>query len=72
MTMFVTSTMTMMPEDLVSLAEKENSMGIAYTYAEPFIWFDYLMDVCPLAHEKGLYNVLVSNGYIHLKPLMQL
>ncbi len=65
-------TMTMMPEELVSLAEKENSTGIAYTYAEPLIWFDYLMDVCPLAHEKGLTNVLVSNGYIHLKPLEEL
>jgi pyruvate formate lyase activating enzyme len=66
------TTITMMPDQLVSTAQKEKSIGIAYTYSEPFIWFDYLMDVCQLAHEKGLVNVMVSNGYINPEPLQEL
>lgn len=66
------TTITMMPEQLVAAAQREKSIGIAYTYSEPFIWFDYLMDACQLAHEKGLVNVMVSNGYINPEPLQEL
>lgn len=65
-------TLTIMPEELVALAKREKSIGIAYTYSEPLIWFDYLMDICPLAHENHLYNVLVTNGYINPEPLDEL
>lgn len=60
------------PETLVELALSRESKGIAYTYSEPLIWFEYLLDVCTLAHEKGLYNVCVSNGYINPEPLEEL
>ena len=46
--------------------------GIAYTYNEPVIWFEYIMEVAKLAHEKGLKNVMVSNGYINELPLRDL
>ncbi|HEX7402118.1 MAG TPA: AmmeMemoRadiSam system radical SAM enzyme [candidate division Zixibacteria bacterium] len=60
------------PEDLVKIAIKENSMGIAYTYTEPLIWYEYVTDTAKIAHEKELVNVLVTNGYIHEEPLKQI
>lgn len=48
------------------------NIGIAYTYNEPIIWFEYVMETAKLAHEKGLKNVLVSNGFINPAPLDEL
>jgi pyruvate formate lyase activating enzyme len=60
------------PEDLVNITIRENSKGIAYTYTEPLIWYEYIMDTAKIAKEKGLYNVLVTNGYINEEPLREL
>ena len=48
------------PEEIVKAAESRNSMGIAYTYTEPFIWFEYVTACSRLAKEKGLKNVYVE------------
>lgn len=66
------STSYVEPERLVELAKDKGSAGIAYTYTEPFIWFEYLCDVASLAHGRGLYNVCVTNGYINPDPLNDL
>ncbi|KPL01073.1 MAG: radical SAM protein [candidate division Zixibacteria bacterium SM23_73_3] len=60
------------PEDLVKVALKENSVGIAYTYTEPLIWYEYILDTAKIARERELTNVLVTNGYIHEEPLKKL
>jgi pyruvate formate lyase activating enzyme len=60
------------PQQLVELAVKEGSLGIAFTYTEPLVWFEYLMDVCPLARQAGLKTVLVTNGTISPEPLKEL
>jgi pyruvate formate lyase activating enzyme len=60
------------PEDLVRLAERERSFGIAYTYSEPLIHFEYVMDCARLARKRGIKNVLVSNGYILEEPAEEL
>jgi pyruvate formate lyase activating enzyme len=60
------------PKDLVTLAGKHGSLGISYTYSEPLIWFEYLRDAGTLAHEAGLVNVLVTNGFINPEPLEEL
>ena len=60
------------PADLVELAAGRNSIGIAYTYSEPLIWFEYIREVGRLIHEAGMKNVLVSNGYINPEPLEEL
>ncbi|WP_198263562.1 AmmeMemoRadiSam system radical SAM enzyme [sulfur-oxidizing endosymbiont of Gigantopelta aegis] len=52
------------PEALVETALRSQVQGIAFTYSEPAVWLEYIMDVCTLAHEKGLYTVYVSNSYI--------
>ena len=54
-----------MPEELVQIAErytKHGNIGIAFTYNEPLIGYEYVRDTAKLAHEKGLKNVIVSNG----------
>jgi pyruvate formate lyase activating enzyme len=58
------------PEELVSRALKaDHNIGIAYTYNEPVIWYEYMTDSARLASGEGLKNVMVTNGYINHKPL---
>jgi len=61
------------PDHLVSeaLASYRN-IGIAFTYNEPVIWFEFVRDVAVKIKEKGLYNVMVSNGFINQGPLDEL
>ncbi|MDD3093386.1 MAG: radical SAM protein, partial [Clostridia bacterium] len=63
------------PDYLVNVAlslKSKGNVGIAYTYNEPFISFEYVMDSSKLAHEKGLVNVLVTNGYVCEEPLLEI
>ena len=52
------------PADLVSAALKAGVQGIAFTYSEPAVWLEYVLDVCQLAHDAGLYTVYVSNSFV--------
>lgn len=60
------------PEKAVLLGGQKGSIGISYTYNEPLIWYEYVYDTAKLAKEKGLVNVLVTNGYINAKPFNKL
>ena len=60
------------PESIIKLAQKNNSIGIAYTYSEPIIWFEYVMDCAIPARREGLANVMVTNGFINKGPLDEL
>ena len=51
------------PEKVVSYCLENDIPSIAYTYNEPSVFFEYSYDTAKLAHEKGLKNVYVSNGY---------
>ena len=62
----------MSPEDAVETAVRDGSFGISYTYTEPLIWIEYVMDTAKLAQEHGLKNVLVTNGFINPEPLEEL
>lgn len=57
-----------LPEEAVERARKCCD-GIAFTYNEPTIWFEYAYDTAKIAKENGLYTVFVTNGYINEKPL---
>lgn len=59
-------------EEAVAAAKERQSIGIAYTYNEPFIWYEYVYDTARLARENGLKNVLVTNGYVQQEPLLDL
>jgi pyruvate formate lyase activating enzyme len=52
------------PEKLMEMAEESGAEGIAFTYNEPTIWFEYTYDCAKLAKEKGLYTAYITNGYI--------
>ncbi|MDY6935769.1 MAG: AmmeMemoRadiSam system radical SAM enzyme [Spirochaetota bacterium] len=60
------------PEDIVADAKNNNSLGIAYTYSEPFIWFEFVMDCMISANKNGIKNVFVTNGYINSEPLKEI
>ena len=57
------------PEELIGAVLKTPSIGIAFTYNEPTVWYEYIKDVLPLAKEKDLKTVLVTNGFIEEEPL---
>lgn len=65
------------PKELVAYALELKALdpkmvGIAYTYSEPLVWYEYVLECAQLAKEKGLINVLVTNGYLNPRPLRQL
>jgi pyruvate formate lyase activating enzyme len=57
------------PEDIVNAAEKGNCKSIAYTYTEPTVYFEFAYDTAKIAHEKGIKNVFVTNGYMTSEAL---
>lgn len=68
-------TIAMMPEQVADMALKyvsDQNIGIAFTYNEPFIGYEFVQDCARLNHENGLRNVLVTNGYICEEPFLKL
>lgn len=61
-------TCQMLAEKALQLKVRGN-IGIAYTYNEPIIGYEYVYETAKLARDKGLYNVLVTNGYIGQEAL---
>ena len=63
------------PEELASLARElvpRGNVGVAYTYNEPLVGYEYVRDCAERIHQAGLLNVLVSNGTIEEKPWREL
>ena len=60
------------PEAIVELCLEHHCPGIAYTYTEPLTYLEYITDTARLAHEAGLWNILVTAGYVCQEPLMDL
>ena len=52
------------PERVIELTKHYNCQGIAWTYNEPTIWFEYSYDTSKLAKVEGMYTVYVTNGYM--------
>ncbi len=61
-----------LPENIVELAKRNNCASISYTYSEPIIFYEYMYDIAQLAKKAGIYNVMVSAGYIEEEPLKKL
>ena len=68
----VCDTRTVLPKEIVDLCLSRGSIGIAYTYNEPTIWYEFVYDCSAAAHEANLVNALVTNGYISPEPLREL
>jgi len=63
------------PNDLVKIAKEHvpnGNIGVAYTYNEPFINYEYLLDCSKMIKQNGLKNVVVTNGYINKEPLLKI
>ncbi|OHD56114.1 MAG: AmmeMemoRadiSam system radical SAM enzyme [Spirochaetes bacterium GWF1_51_8] len=60
------------PKEALKAVRQADSFGIAYTYSEPSIWFEYILDVSRLLKNEGLKNVWVTNGYIDKEPLEEM
>lgn len=60
------------PEDIAAIAirhKSDGNIGVAYTYNEPLICYEFVRDCAKLVHNKGMVNVLVSNGMASLEVL---
>ena len=63
------------PEELADTAEyykSDGNIGVAFTYNEPLIGYEFVRDTAKLVHEKGMKNVLVTNGTAELHVLEEL
>ncbi len=59
-------------DEIASMADRGGSIGVAYTYNEPFIWFEFVLECARKVKKRGLSNVLVTNGYVNIEPLEEL
>lgn len=66
-------TVTVTPQGILEALENKTSpsdrLGVAYTYNEPFIWYEFVYDTARLVRERGLKNILVTNGLVNREPL---
>jgi len=72
---FAKTAETLSPEELVDIAEQtqaQGNIGIAFTYNEPLIGYEFVRDTATLAKARGLKNVMVSNGTAELSVLQEL
>jgi len=58
--------------ELVAIARREDSVGIAFTYSEPLVWFEFVRDTARVFRAAGMKTVLVTNGYLQPGPLAEL
>jgi pyruvate formate lyase activating enzyme len=60
-------------DEIIKMAkDRHDNAGIAYTYNEPVVWFEFMLEIARKSKEAGLRNVMVSNGYINGSPLSEL
>lgn len=62
----------MTSDEIASMAGRGGSIGVAYTYNEPTIWYEFMMECAVKVKGRGLSNVLVTNGFINPEPLEEL
>lgn len=51
------------PEEIISAARSRDSRSIAYTYNEPFVFYEFVYDTAKIARKNNINNILVTNGY---------
>jgi pyruvate formate lyase activating enzyme len=57
------------PQEIVAAADKSGCRSISYTYTEPTVFFEFAYDTAKIAHERGIRNVFVTNGYMTAEAL---
>ncbi|MDK2945912.1 AmmeMemoRadiSam system radical SAM enzyme [Geotoga petraea] len=62
------------PFEIVGLMKKYKVNGVAYTYSEPVVWYEYVLETSKLVKQENEknYNVMITNGFIEKEPLKEL
>jgi pyruvate formate lyase activating enzyme len=60
------------PRDVAQIAKQSGCRAIAYTYSEPVIFYEYMMDTAQAGRAAGVKSAVVTGGYIHQDPLKKL
>lgn len=63
---------TLHPEDIINFCKSKNLNHVAFTYNEPTVFYEYMIDVAKLCKANNIYTVVVSNGQINEEPLKEL
>jgi pyruvate formate lyase activating enzyme len=66
------ATYDMPPERVVKLAKENGCKFVVYTYTEPTVFYEYMLDTAKLVRKEGLYNGMHTCGYINEEPLKEL
>lgn len=70
--MEIPETVEVKPSQLVETAIKQQLPSISYTYNEPIIYYEYVLETARLAKDRGIKNIMVTNGFIEMEALEQL
>lgn len=62
----------MSAEEIVHEAQRQGVRSVSFTYSEPIVFYEYMLDISQAARQKGLKTGVVSNGYINPRPLRAL
>jgi pyruvate formate lyase activating enzyme len=60
------------PGAVVTASAQQGALSIAYTYSEPMVFYEYMLDTARMARRAGLRNVVISAGYVNPEPLREL
>jgi len=60
------------PEQIINMCIERECKIISYTYTEPTVYFEYMLEIAKLARKQGIKNTIVSNGFINQPPLREL
>ncbi|UCG69785.1 MAG: AmmeMemoRadiSam system radical SAM enzyme [Thermoplasmata archaeon] len=60
------------PKKIQAMAKRNRCEGIAWTYNEPTIWYEFVHDAARFLKRRGLFNVFITNGYIEKEPFVEL
>jgi len=67
-----TQNLDLPPEAVVEEALREGTESLSFTYSEPTVFYEYMLDSARLGRARGLRSTVVSNGYINPEPLREL
>ena len=65
-------TVTVSPEEVISLAQREGVQSISFTYNEPTVFYEYMYDVSRLAHKAGIKTAMITNGYLSEDAVLEI
>jgi pyruvate formate lyase activating enzyme len=60
------------PEEVIEIYKVTRRESIAFTYTEPTVFFEYMLDICKLARKEGIKTLWITCGYIEPAPLREL